>query len=47
MDPFPPAWSRLGDLTVVAGAVLRRALRRPDGFGAFQAVAFAATTVGQ
>lgn len=41
-----PACSRLGDLAVVAGTVLRRALRRPDGFGAFQAVAFAAAAVG-
>lgn len=43
----PPNCSRLGDLAVVARAVLRRALRRPNGFGAFQAVAFAAAAVGQ
>lgn len=43
---LPPACSRLGDLAVVAGAVLRRALWRPDGFGAFQAVPFAATAAG-
>lgn len=42
----PPSCSRLGDLAVVAGAVLRRALRRPDGLGAFQAVPFAAAAVG-
>lgn len=44
-----PAGSRwLRDFTVVAGAVLRRALRWTDGLGAFQAVAFgAAGRVGQ
>lgn len=42
-----PAFSRLGDFAVVAGAVLRRTLWWPDGFGAFQAVAFAAAAVGQ
>lgn len=44
---LPPALSSLGDLTVVASAVGRRTLRRPDGFGALQAVAFAAAAVGQ
>lgn len=38
----------LGDLTVAAGAILRRALRRTDRLGALQAVAFgAAGWVGQ
>lgn len=38
----------LGDLAVVAGAVLRRALRRADGLGALQAVPLgAALRVGQ
>lgn len=45
--PHPYA-RRLGDLTVAPGAVLWRTLRRPDGFGAFEAVAFAASGgVGQ
>lgn len=43
---FLPVVSSLGDLTVVAGAVLRGALGRSDGFGAFQAVPLAAPTVG-
>lgn len=33
---------KLGDFTVVAGAVLWGALRRTDGLGALQAVAFGA-----
>lgn len=38
----------LGDLAVVASAVLRRALRRPDGLGSLQAVSLgAAGRVGQ
>lgn len=38
----------LGDFAVVAGAVLRRALRWTDGLGALQAVAFgAAGRVGE
>lgn len=46
---FLPRRSRwLGDFTVVAGAVLRRALRRTDGLWPLQAVAFgAAGWVGQ
>lgn len=43
-----PYARRLGDLTVVSGAVLWRTLRRPDGFRAFEAVSFAASgSVGQ
>lgn len=43
-----PHVPRLGDLTVVPGAVLRRTLRRPNGFGAFKTVPFAASSgVGQ
>lgn len=43
-----PHVPRLGDLTVVPGAVLRRTLGRPNGLGTFETVPFAASSsVGQ
>ena len=38
-----PSAPRLGDFAVAPGAVLRGALGRPDGLGALQAVALAAS----